>query len=160
MEPHLHDSWLVLDQAIGDDRVPLAELLHCSIDTLDLQCSPPPDFTPRDRKSRGRRNWLDEAYFTAKRCTNGMAAIHFLCKQLGGTFLPDANLPHPDEGRLLVEPAGLADGIKVILRELNRTPAKAAIPEPVLADLVAAFCRDLRALHLDRRNRRRKGADR
>ena len=154
MEKHLPGSSLALDEAIGEYRVPLADLLGLSPDTLDLWCSPPADFTPQGRRNRGRHNPLDELYAIARYCPRGLDALRWLAESLGYRLVPKAATPH--DGELLVEPATLAGAVDVLLTELNRRkPRMTAAQVTHHAETIQD---DLAALVADRLERRGKAA--
>jgi len=152
MASHLLNSWLALDEAIGPYRPALADLLGCTVDTLDLQCSPPPAFTPQGARNRGRRNLLDELYAISRHCPNGLAALRFLADALGYRLIPKVATAH--DGRLLTEPSTLAAAVDALLTELNRR--RPTMPDEAVQKLADAIADDLSALVADRLDRRRK----
>jgi hypothetical protein len=154
--PKLPPNWLVLSDGIGTYRAPVARFLGVERGSIDAQCRPQPDSTPQDAEATGRENLLDKLDILLAKAQHPRLILDHIAAKSHGRFLPDPDQPR--DGQLLVEPAGLADGIKVILRELDRSPAKAAMPDHVLVAHVDAFCDNLRALTLDRVERRRKAA--
>ncbi len=152
MAAHLPGSALALDDAIGQYRDALADLLGASRDTVDLWCLPPADFTTTGRSNRGRRNPLDELAAIARHCPNGLSALKWLADTLGYRLVPKAATPH--DGQLLVEPAGIAAAVDTLLAELSRRKPRMA--EPQVAHLAETIADDLASLVADRLERRRK----
>lgn len=159
MGKHLAGSSLVYDDAIGPYRQALADLLGCSVDTLDKQCSPPADFTPTGRRNVGRRNPLDELHAVATHCPNGMHAVRWLAEQLGYRLVPIPDAHQADSDTLIgASPAMLVAAMEKLSTEMNRPraghPPKLSLEHA--EDLRDAIFDRLHALFEDYKDRRQR----
>lgn len=153
MPKHVQGSANAIDQAIGYCREPLADELGCAADTIDLWCTPPPDYaSPNAARSRGRRNPLDELVTIARRCPDGMHAVRWLAEQLGYDLI--ARHAPAERGQLPIADATLVvAAVEELGAETRRREKK--LTEADLLDLRDSLTDGIHALvarEIERRN--------
>jgi len=156
---HLEGSAFALDQAIGPYRAALANLLGCSVDTLDLWTTPPPGFTPQAARNRGRRNPLDELHAIARHCPQGLDALRFLATALGHDLV--ARHAPPEPGQLpFADITLVVAAVEKLATELRRRKPK--LTDDALRHLGTSIAHSIHALierQIARRNRKREHRD-
>lgn len=157
MPKYLGGSAFALDEAIGRYRRALADLLGCSVDTIDLWCTPPPGFSPNAADNRGRRNPLDELAAIARHCPGGIAAVGFLVNQLGYRLAPIPDTSH-DDLLFAARPVVMLAAAEKLGREANRVRAgrKPRLSLDQMKNLRDEIAGGFDALVTDYEQRRRK----